>query len=125
MLGCRLFLLQNDEKKKERTWMTGNIKGNSRGMEVFEGRLVYSIMDNWKTVSPQLSNPSQQPSTLSPQHLTLNPQPSTLNPQSLALSPQPSALSPQPSALSYQPSKPIHRLLLEGTMDNRGALTDD
>ena len=72
MLGCRLFLLQNDEKKKERTWMTGNIKGNSRGMEVFEGRLVYSIMDNWKTVSPQLSNLSQQTSTLSPQPSALN-----------------------------------------------------
>lgn len=32
--------------------MTGNVQGNNRGMEVFEGRLVYSIMDNWKTVCP-------------------------------------------------------------------------
>lgn len=33
-----------------RTWVSGDVLGNNRGVEVFEGRIVYSTMDNWKTV---------------------------------------------------------------------------
>uniref|UniRef100_A0A6U5C3B3 DUF4214 domain-containing protein n=1 Tax=Hemiselmis andersenii TaxID=464988 RepID=A0A6U5C3B3_HEMAN len=42
--------VENLEQEKERLWQSGMVKGNNQGIEVFEGRLVYSTMDNWTTV---------------------------------------------------------------------------
>mmetsp|Transcript_27217 Transcript_27217/g.68579 ORF Transcript_27217/g.68579 Transcript_27217/m.68579 type:complete len:669 (-) Transcript_27217:11-2017(-) len=42
--------VENPQHEKERLWQSGMVKGNNQGMEVFEGRLVYSTMDNWTSV---------------------------------------------------------------------------